>query len=398
MEIDFGIKIIPILTFGLAFASVLGYLSHRFKFSPILGYLFAGYLIGPYSPGYVADIHIAEQLAEIGVILMMFGVGLHFKIDDLKSVKNVAIPGGLIQSFISASAVVILLLSVGWTLVSGMVIGLAISVASTVVLVRMMMDYKLVETTPGHIAVGWTIVEDMITVFILLLLPSLAALAEGGNFSPTAISLSILFALFKFVLLALLLFTLGHTIISNALARVVKTHSQELFTVTILALTFVIAVGSSYIFGTSIALGAFIAGMVMGQTNVSKRVANNAMPLKDAFVVMFFVSVGMLFNPVAINENLFLFFGVLAVIILLKPLASFLIVYLFNYPLKSALITAVALSQIGEFSFIVIEEALKFNLVPDEAYDMIVACSLVSIAINPFLFRWLNNKYDKQLA
>ncbi len=398
MEIDFGIKIIPILTFGLAFASVLGYLSHRFKFSPILGYLFAGYLIGPYSPGYVADIHIAEQLAEIGVILMMFGVGLHFKIDDLKSVKNVAIPGGLIQSFISASAVVILLMSVGWTLVSGMVIGLAISVASTVVLVRMMMDYKLVETTPGHIAVGWTIVEDMITVFILLLLPSLAALAEGGNFSPTAISLSILFALFKFVLLALLLFTLGHTIISNALARVVKTHSQELFTVTILALTFVIAVGSSYIFGTSIALGAFIAGMVMGQTNVSKRVANNAMPLKDAFVVMFFVSVGMLFNPVAINENLFLFFGVLAVIILLKPLASFLIVYLFNYPLKSALITAVALSQIGEFSFIVIEEALKFNLVPDEAYDMIVACSLVSIAINPFLFRWLNNKYDKQLA
>lgn len=395
---DFSIKIIAILTVGFAFASLLGYAAYRFKFSPILGYLFAGYLIGPFSPGFVADIHIAEQLAEIGVILMMFGVGLHFKIEDLKSVQRVAIPGGIIQSFLSAMAVVIILYLSGWTLISGLVIGLAISVASTVVLVRMMMDYKLVETPQGHIAIGWTIVEDMITVFILLLMPSLAELSAGGNFSFMDLGFSILMALFKFVLLATLLFTLGHTIISNVLAKIVKTHSQEMFTLTILALTFVIATGSAYLFGTSIALGAFIAGMVMGQTNVSKRVANNAMPLKDAFVVMFFLSVGMLFNPQAIQSHIWLFMGVLAVILLVKPIAAFIITYLFKYPVRSALAIAIGLAQIGEFSFIVIEEALKFQMVPEEAYDIIVACSLVSIAVNPLLFRWLDNHYKKQLV
>lgn len=384
--------IVLILTVGLTLASLLGYFALKFKFSPILGYLLAGYMIGPYSPGFVADIKIAEQLAEIGVILMMFGVGLHFRIEDLTQVKKLAVPGGIGQVIVATISGCILLLLLGFGLEAGLVYGLAISVASTVVIVRVLSDNKLLSAPLGHIAVGWTIVEDIITIFILLLLPTLANLVQNGTLSIYGLGESIVISTLKFVLLGILMFTLGRYFISRALAKIVDTKYPELFTLTVLALTFLIATGSAYLFGTSIALGAFISGMVMGETTMAKRVSNNAMPLKDAFVVMFFLSVGMLFNPVIIWQNLGLFLGTVFIIMVLKPLAAIIICKILRTPLTKSILIGVALAQIGEFSFILVEEALKFGIFPDDIYDIVVAASLVSIAFNPILFRFFKDK------
>ena len=384
--------IVLILTVGLTFASFLGYLAFKYKFSPILGYLLAGYMIGPFSPGFVADIKIAEQLAEIGVILMMFGVGLHFRIEDLAQVKKLAVPGGVGQVIVATISGCILLLSLGFGLEAGLVYGLAISVASTVVIVRVLSDNKLLNTPLGHIAVGWTIVEDIITIFILLLLPTLANFAQNGTLSIFALGESILISTLKFILFGILMFTLGRYFISKALGKIVDTRYPELFTLTVLALTFLIATGSAYLFGTSIALGAFISGMVMGETTMAKRVSNNAMPLKDAFVVMFFISVGMLFNPVVIWENFSLFLGSVFIIMVLKPLAAIVICRILQTPITKSIMIGVALAQIGEFSFILVEEALKFGIFPDDIYDIVVASSLVSIALNPILFRFFKDK------
>ena len=381
-----NLKIVLILTVGFSLAAILGYFTQRLKLSPILGYLLAGYLIGPYFPGFVADIKVAEQLAEIGVILMMFGVGLHFKWRDLMDVKNIAIPGAIGQTIIAAIAGALIIYMQGWSIEAGIIFGLAIGVASTVVLVRVLTDHHLLNTTQGHICVGWLIVEDIITVLVLLLVPSLAV---GHEYTVQAIALSILYALLKFLMLAVLMFTVGRACVSYALSKIVHTRSHELFTLTVLALTFIIATGSAIIFGTSIALGAFIAGMVIGQTNVRKQVSKNTMPLKDAFVVIFFLSVGMIFNPYAIASHFFLFISILAVILLLKPLTAFLITYASKYPFKTALTVSLALAQIGEFSFILAEEAMKYKIFPDEGYDILVACALVSISINPLLFRFL---------
>ncbi len=392
MAVGVDAHIVLILTVGLTLASLLGYFALKFKFSPILGYLLAGYMIGPYSPGYVADIKVAEELAEIGVILMMFGVGLHFRIEDLTQVKKLAVPGGIGQVIVATISGCILLLSLGFGIEAGLVYGLAISVASTVVIVRVLSDNKLLSAPLGHIAVGWTIVEDIITIFILLLLPTLANLAQNGTLSVYGLGESIIISTLKFALLGILMFTLGRYFISRALAKIVDTKYPELFTLTVLALTFLIATGSAYLFGTSIALGAFISGMVMGETTMAKRVSNNAMPLKDAFVVMFFLSVGMLFNPVIIWQNLGLFLGTVFIIMVLKPLAAIIICKILRTPLTKSILIGVALAQIGEFSFILVEEALKFGIFPDDIYDIVVAASLVSIAFNPILFRFFKDK------
>lgn len=383
---SYKVQIVLILAVGLSLSSVFGYLAKRAKLSPILGYLVAGYIIGPYSPGFVADSEIAEQLAEIGVILMMFGVGLHLKWQELISVKNIALPGAIIQTFLTTVAGTWLTVYLGWPLETGIVIGLSIGVASTVVMIRILADNNLINTPQGHIAIGWLIVEDILTVIALLLLPALASSIEGDSVSITQVSMAIGIALFKCVLLVAIMLYGGFKVVSYIFLKVARTRSQELFTLTVLSLIFVIAMGSALIFGTSIALGAFIAGLVIGQTEVRHQASANALPLKDTFAVIFFLSVGMIFNPIAITTNFTLFIGVMIIILLIKPLVAFLVVILLKHPKQTALTVAFALAQIGEFSFILSEEALKLKILPDDGYDIIVASALISIALNPLLF------------
>jgi CPA2 family monovalent cation:H+ antiporter-2 len=391
MEETLNLKIVLILTIGFTLASLLGYLTQRLKLSPILGYLLAGFVIGPFSPGFVADIQLSEQLAEIGVMLMMFGVGLHFKWQELVSVKRIAIPGAVGQTLV-ATVVAALFVHYLWgSWGPGVIIGLAIGVASTVVLVRVLSDNNLLNTLEGHIAVGWLIVEDILTVAVLILLPTIVALLSGASISFQDILVALALVIFKFVLLAAFMFTLGKRFVSFALFKIARTRSPELFTLAVLSLTFLIATSSALIFGASIALGAFIAGMVIGQTEVRYQASAYASPMKDAFVVIFFLVVGMLFNPMAIFGNFSLLIGILFIVLVIKPLSAFLIVIAMRYPFKVALSIAFALAQIGEFSFILAEQAGHYpHIFPDEAFDIIVACALISISINPLLFKLLN--------
>lgn len=390
MEETSNFTIVMILTIGFTLASLLGYLTQQIKLSPILGYLLAGYVIGPYFPGYVANLQLAEQLAEVGVMLMMFGVGLHFKWQDLANVKNIAIPGAIIQTLVATAVAALFVHHIWGSWEVGIIIGLAIGVASTVVLVRVLTDHNLLDTLQGHIAVGWLIVEDILTVAVLILLPAIVDLLTGSSISMQQILTSMALVVIKFILLAAIMFTLGHKFVSYALFKIARTRSPELFTLTVLALTFLIATGSALLFGTSIALGAFIAGMVIGQTDVRHQASAYATPMKDVFVVIFFLSVGMLLNPMVIIEHFSLFLSVLIIILVVKPLTAFLIVILMRYPTAVALSIAFALAQIGEFSFILAEEAAKFHIFPDEGYDVIVACALISIAVNPLFFKILN--------
>lgn len=380
------LHIVLTLTYGLGLATVLGYLTEKIRLSPLLGYLVAGYLIGPYSPGFVADVTIAEQLAEMGIILMMLSVGLHFRLEDLIKVKNIAIPGAIGQTAISAVAGAFFLHWMGWSWEAGIIVGLAIGVASTVVLIRVLTDYKLIQSPQGHIAIGWLIVEDILTVIVLLVLPILST----SLVSMESLAWALGEAAFKFLLLAAVMFTAGSWLVKKVLILVARTRSHELFTLTILALTCLISVGSAYLFGASIALGAFIAGMIIGGTDVRHQASANALPIKDAFVVLFFLSVGMLFDPHTISKHLTAFLAILAIILLIKPLVAFLIMKLFRYPLKTTLVVSLALAQIGEFSFILAEEGTKLNILPDDGFDIIVACALISIALNPLLFGWLS--------
>ncbi|MDP1880655.1 MAG: cation:proton antiporter [Parachlamydiaceae bacterium] len=386
-----NLLIVGILTIGFALASLFAYISQRLKLNVIIGYLLAGFIIGPYSPGFVANIEIAEQLAEIGVILMLFGVGMHFKIEDLIRVRNIAIPGAIGQTFFATIVTMLIVHSVGWTLEAGLIIGLSIGVASTVVLVRILSDNKVLNTTKGHIAVGWLIVEDIFTVIILIFLPTIAAFSAGEDLSFFNIGVEIIAVIAKFFILALLMFTWGQKIIDYILTKVVQVRSNELFTLTILALVFVIATGSSVVFGTSIALGAFIAGMVIGKTTVKHQAAANALPLKDIFAVVFFLSIGMLFNPAAILTNFGLFVGCIFVILIIKPLVAYLITLFLGNTLNTALTVAISLAQIGEFSFILAEEAMSFKLIPEEGFDILVACALVSISLNPIFFKMIGS-------
>jgi CPA2 family monovalent cation:H+ antiporter-2 len=384
-----NLKVVLTLTIGFTLASALGFFSLKAKLSPIVGYLVAGYLIGPYSPGFVANKELSEQLSEVGVILMMFSVGLHFKWQDLSKVKNIAIGGALLQTTITTLLGMWVFQNLDWSTEASFIIGLALGVASTIVLLRLLAENNSLKTQAGHIAVGWLIVEDIITVIALLILPILASSTSVEEFSFYKISSLMIVIILKFAVLAIIMFTFGHECVKFALNRVLKTKSQELFTLTILALTFLIATGSTYLFGTSIALGAFIAGLVMGQTDVKTQVSLSATPLKDTFIVVFFLSVGMLFNPKIIVDHFLIFLSILAIIMIIKPLAAFLISLMFKKSLKSSLVIAVALAQIGEFSFILSEQASKLNIMPAMGYDIIVASALVSISLNPVLFYYL---------
>lgn len=386
--------ILPALTIVFALGSVLGFITQSLKLSPILGYLLAGFIVGPYSPGIFIDVDLSEQLAEIGVVLMMFGVGMHFKWQDLNEVKYVAIFGAIGQTLIASAVGTLFVYLTGFPFIAGLIIGLSISVASTVVLVRVLGDNRLLQTPQGHLAVGWLIVEDIITVAMLILLPFAAEMVNGQVYSWQAILFEIMIIALKFGALFLLMLTLGRWIVNIILHKVDCLQSQELFTLTVLALIFAIAMGSAHLFGTSIALGAFIAGMIIGQTALKQQASLNALPIRDAFVVLFFLSVGMIFNPMAIINYPYLFIVVLITVLLVKPIAAYGIALIANQSTLTAATVALALAQIGEFSFILSEEALKLKLLPDEGYDIIVAVALISIAVNPFFFRLLN-KYNQ---
>jgi CPA2 family monovalent cation:H+ antiporter-2 len=386
---------LPLLTtIAAAFAAawVLGLITHRLGLSPIVGYLLAGVAIGPYTPGYVGDVQLAQQLAEIGVILLMFGVGLHFHLKDLLAVKRIAIPGAVGQSLVATLVCIAVFHGLGWPIRSGLVLGMAMSVASTVVLLRVLMDRELLATTHGHVAVGWLIVEDIFTVLALVLVPILATgPVDPAQPAPTHGGLAAIgWALVKLASLVAIVFLAGSRVVPWILARVARLRSRELFTLTVLVLSVTIAVASATIFGASVALGAFLAGMVVAQSPVSHQAAADALPMRDAFAVLFFVSVGMLFDPSFLAREPLMVAGGLAVVLLAKPAAALAIVAALGYPARTALTVALGLAQIGEFSFILAEVSSDHGLLPDEGRHVLIATAMVSITLNPLLFRALD--------
>ena len=379
------VALLATLAGGLTAALALGYLTERLHLSPIVGYLLAGLLVGPYTPGFVADAHLASQLAEVGVILLMFGVGLQFHLDELLAVRRVAVPGAVVQSAIATGLGAAGAHLLGWAWPAAIVFGLTLAVASTVVLVRVLSDNRQLHTPTGHVAVGWLVVEDIFTVIVLVVLPSLA----GAGASVTSFGAAIALTLAKVAGLVGFTFLVGTRAIPWLLDRVSATRSRELFTLTVLVIALGIAVGSAAVFGVSMALGAFLAGMVVGRSDYSLRAATEALPMRDAFAVLFFVSVGMLLDPHAVLQSPLLVICALIVVLVGKPLAAIAVVLLMRYPMRVALAVGVALAQIGEFSFILAALAQQLGLLPAEAMNTIVATSIVSIVLNPLLYRLL---------
>ncbi|HEY6880213.1 MAG TPA: cation:proton antiporter [Polyangiales bacterium] len=376
-----------ILTLASAFAAalVLGLITQRLRLSPIVGYLIAGVLIGPFTPGVHAHLELAQELAEVGVILLMFGVGLHFHVSELLAVRKVAIPGALIQIVVATLAGTWMTQAFGWSQRAGLVFGLAVSVASTVVLLRVLADNGALHTRAGHVAVGWLVVEDLFTVVVLVLLPLLSD--RDASFGSLLSSLGLV--LLKIAVLVGFTWLAGDRLIPGLLAYVAKTRSRELFTLSVLALALGIAVGASSLFGVSMALGAFLAGTVVGQSEFSSRAASDALPMRDAFAVLFFVAMGMLFDPNALIENAWLTFATVGLVMVVKPATALLSLLAMRHSLRSSLLISLSLAQIGEFSFIVTALGAQLKLLPEAASPVLVVASLVSIAINPLLFRFI---------
>jgi monovalent cation:H+ antiporter-2, CPA2 family len=372
-----------ILTLASAFvaALVFGYVTQRLGLSPIVGYLVAGVVVGPNTPGVVADPHIAEQFAEVGVILLMFGVGLQFHLDELLAVRRIAIPGAVAQSAIATVLGAIAAHTFGWTWPASIVFGLSLSVASTVVLVRVLSDRRQLHTQAGHISVGWLVVQDVLTVIVLVLLPSLR-----DGLTPASLATSIGLTLLKVGGLVVVAAVVGRRVIPVVLDRIAETRSRELFTLTVLALAIGLAVASAAVFGVSVALGAFLAGMVVGSSDYSLRAATDALPMRDAFAVLFFVSVGMLLRPTALLDQPAFIVTALVIVLVCNPAIAMLVAWLTGYPIRTAVTVAVSLAQIGEFSFILATLGRDLGIAPAEAVDMIVATSIISITLNPLAF------------
>ena len=397
-----NLDLILTLTGALAIALVFGYLTQRIGLSPIVGYLLAGVASGPYTPGFVADQHMAEQLAEVGVILLMFGVGLQFHLKELLAVRRVAIPGAIVQSLVATALGVFVAHSFGWDWSAGIIFGLAISVASTVVLMRVLADNRDLHTPAGHIAVGWLVVEDLFTVIVLVLLPAIFGGEQAADSASLALALVI--ALVKVAVLVAFIFVVGGRVIPWLLYRVAVTHSRELFTLTVLVVALGIAVCSAKIFGVSMALGAFLAGMVVGRSDFSLRAASEALPMRDAFAVLFFVSVGLMLEPQHLMDSPWLIVATLAIILIGKPLAAIAIVVILGHPIKTALAVGVALSQIGEFSFILATMGHELELITPEVTNTLVTAAIISISINPLIYRaidplwyWLSRHSPKDV-
>jgi CPA2 family monovalent cation:H+ antiporter-2 len=374
------------LTGGFAGALILGYLTQRLGLSPIVGYLLAGTLLGPNTPGLAVDSGMAEQLAEIGVILLMFGVGLQFHIEELLAVRRVAIPGAIAQGAIATLLGAWLVSSLGWTADGAIVYGIALSVASTVVVIRVLSDHNVLHTHAGHVAVGWLVVQDVMMVLALVLLPAMFGRDGAGGPLWMAIAITLL----KVGALVAFTAVVGARVIPKILDRVAMTRSRELFTLTVLVIALGIAVGSARIFGVSMALGAFLAGMVVGRSDYSLRAASDALPMRDAFAVLFFVSVGILLDPGTLFENPSLLAGSIAIVLVANPLVAFVIMWMTREPFKTCVMVAVALAQIGEFSFILATLGRDLKLLTHEATNMLVATSMISIVVNPVLFRTID--------
>jgi monovalent cation:H+ antiporter-2, CPA2 family len=376
-----------ILTFtgGLAGALLLGFLAQRLRVSPIVGYLIAGILVGPFTPGFVANRAIAEQFAEIGVILLLFGIGLRFHLSEMIAMWRVVVPGALIQSAASTGALAVLLHWMGWSWIAGVVLGMAISVASTVVMALVLAERRDLHAPIGYIAIGWTVVEDLLTVAILLLLPILFGPDAGtGQSAGGALAL----AAVKVIGLVISVVLLGRWVIPGALERIEKTRSRELFTLAVLVIALGVAVASAQLFGVSMALGAFLAGLAVGRSEFAARAALDAVPMRDAFAVLFFVSVGMLFDPRSLVQAPLAIAAVLAVVVIVKPLAALVTVRLLGEPLAIAVPVGAAFSQVGEFSFILGSVARQLGLIDDIGWNAVVAASIISIVLNPFIYRW----------
>ncbi|MFZ2868583.1 cation:proton antiporter [Zavarzinia sp.] len=395
--------LIATVAIGFVIAFIFGFFANKLRLPPLIGYLLAGVAVGPFTPGFVADADLAVQLAEIGVILLMFGVGLHFSASDLLAVRWIALPGAVGQIAAATAMGMAVAHFWGWSLGAGLVFGLSLSVASTVVLLKALEERNAVNGVNGRIAVGWLIVEDLVMVLALVLLPAFAGAlggqagdaSHGAALEPGALWLGLAITLGKvaaFVAIALLL---GPRVVPWLLAQVARTGSRELFTLSVLALALGIAFGSAAVFGVSFALGAFFAGVVLNESDFSHKAAHESMPLQDAFSVLFFVSVGMLFDPMVLVRDPLSVLGVLAIIIIGKSLIASVIVLLLGYPLATALMVSASLAQIGEFSFILAGLGIGLGLLPAEGRDLILAGALFSITLNPLVFlgaEWLTRR------
>ncbi|ESY55264.1 MULTISPECIES: YbaL family putative K(+) efflux transporter [unclassified Mesorhizobium] len=404
--------LIATIVAGLGLAFIFGALANRFRIPPLVGYLVAGVLVGPNTPGFVADAGLANELAEIGVILLMFGVGLHFSLKDLLSVRAIAVPGAIVQIGFATALGAGLAWMLGWSMGAGLVFGLALSVASTVVLLRALQERRLIETERGRIAVGWLIVEDLAMVLALVLLPALAGVLGGQpqvDDHASLLSLPASFGIWgvvgltlaKVVAFVIVMLVVGRRVIPWILHYVAHTGSRELFRLAVLAIALGVAFGAAKLFGVSLALGAFFAGMIMSESELSHRAAEESLPLRDAFSVLFFVSVGMLFDPFSLMSNGWPILATLAIIVIGKSLAAFVIVIAFRYPLGTALMISASLAQIGEFSFILAELGVGLKLLPEQGRDLILAGAILSILVNPLMFLaldWMKPWLDARAA
>ncbi len=407
---DHSVTLITTIAAGFGLALIFGFIAEKLKTPALVGYLLAGIILGPTTPGITADVEIATELAEIGVMLLMFGVGLHFSLKDLLAVKRIAIPGAIVQMAVATILGMSLAIWWGWSFSAGLVLGLSLSCASTVVLLKALESRGFLETMNGRIAVGWLIVEDLVTVLILVLLPPIAMILDGSNedtstTNPLWQTLGITLLLVA-TFIALML-VVGRRVLPWLLWQVAQTGSRELFTLAVVAFAICIAYGAAVLFNVSFALGAFFAGMVMRESQFSHRAAEESLPLRDAFAVLFFVSVGMLFDPTILINEPILVLGVVAIIIVGKSIAAMLLVLLLRYPLNTALTVAASLGQIGEFSFILAGLGLSLGLMPAEGLSLVLAGALISIAFNPIAFaaitpvsKWVmsNSRLARRLA
>jgi monovalent cation:H+ antiporter-2, CPA2 family len=381
--------LIGTLVIAIVLAFILGTVANRLRISPLVGYVLAGVLVGPFTPGYVADQALASDLAEIGVILLMFGVGLHFSLKDLLSVKAIAIPGAIAQILVATLLGMGVAKLSGWPAGAGYVFGLSLSVASTVVLTRALQERHLMETERGRIAVGWLVVQDLAMVLALVLIPALAGVLNDGGANAAAfddVLRTVGITLAKVFAFVALMLVVGQRVIPEILHYVAHTGSRELFRLAVLAIALGVAYGAAQLFGISFALGAFFAGMILSESTLSQRAAEESLPLRDAFAVLFFVSVGMLFNPAVLLRNPFSLTATLVVILICNPVAAYLIVRLFRHPVATALTLGASLAQIGEFSFILAALGVSLKILPQEGQDLILAGAILSILVNPFYF------------
>ncbi|RNM28635.1 Kef family K(+) transporter [Dickeya undicola] len=387
--------LISTMAVGLVLAFLLGILANRLRISPLVGYLVAGVLVGPFTPGFVADTQLAPEIAELGVILLMFGVGLHFSLRDLMAVKSIAIPGAVAQIMMATLLGAGLSALLGWSLPEGLVFGLCLSTASTVVLLRALEERQLIDSQRGQIAIGWLIVEDLAMVLTLVLLPAFADMLKTDTTNTSKLLQDLAMTLGKVVAFITLMVVVGRRVVPWVLAKSASTGSRELFTLSVLAMALGIAFGAVKLFDVSFALGAFFAGMVLNESELSQRAAHDTLPLRDAFAVLFFVSVGMLFDPMILVSEPLAVLGTLLIIVIGKSMAAFLLVHLFGHSKRTALTISVSLAQIGEFAFILAGLGISLGMLSENGRNLVLAGAILSIMLNPLLFAMLERYLAK---